>query len=595
MSTVLTNKQKEVIRKILYAVETGGQVYGNVRYSDFTEAYTNSSAEHAITIGGGAWYATEAQKLLNLIRKTYPATFSSLDNQGIASDLDAKNWSTYKLAKTSAKAKCIVSIISSEDGIKCQDSLMDSQIETYSSAIQKKYGDMTADAIAECINIRHQGGNGALSRILAKTAKPYSAKTIYAALCTDPDDKSNNNQVGDYTTRQKKVYEMIQTHLIPTLSSVSSSTPIQGGNTMTENELRQKVVSIAKEYYGCKKGDSKHKAIIDGYNAVKPLARGYSVTYTDHWCATFVSFVGIKAGLKDIIFRECGCGAMIQLFKNAGRWIENDAYVPKAGDIVMYDWDDNGSGDCTGYPEHVGIVVSVSGSTIKVIEGNMGSGSTVGYRDLAVNGRYIRGYCIPNYASKATSSGSTTSTPTTAPTTNPSTGSSSTQLNKTEKWKGYVTADELNVRTWAGTDNKTVSFSPLKENTEVGVCDSVTASNGVVWYYIKYNGKYGFVSSKYISRIVETTEPSTPANQSSAKVEYAKSFSKSIAGTYKVTAKDGLNMRTGAGTSKTKLCTIPYGKEVSCYGYYTSVSGVKWYFVSYKTYTGFVSSQYLKR
>ena len=64
----------------------------------------------------------------------------------------------------------------------------------------------------ECINIIHQGGSAALKRILAKTAKPYTSERIYSALCTDPADKSNNNQVGDYTTRQKKVIEMIRTY-----------------------------------------------------------------------------------------------------------------------------------------------------------------------------------------------------------------------------------------------------------------------------------------------------------------------------------------------------------------------------------------------
>ena len=52
----MTNNQKVVLRKIIYAVETGGQVYGQQDYSDFTEAYTNSSEEHAITIGAGQWY-----------------------------------------------------------------------------------------------------------------------------------------------------------------------------------------------------------------------------------------------------------------------------------------------------------------------------------------------------------------------------------------------------------------------------------------------------------------------------------------------------------------------------------------------------------
>ena len=39
----MTNEQKAVLRKIIYAVETGGQVYGQQDYSDFTEAYENNS------------------------------------------------------------------------------------------------------------------------------------------------------------------------------------------------------------------------------------------------------------------------------------------------------------------------------------------------------------------------------------------------------------------------------------------------------------------------------------------------------------------------------------------------------------------------
>ena len=37
---------------------------------------------------------------------------------------------------------------------------------------------------------------------------------------------------------------------------------------------------------------------------------------------------------------------------------------------------------------------------IKVIEGN--KSNAVGYRELAVNGKYIRGFVTPKYSSKAT-------------------------------------------------------------------------------------------------------------------------------------------------------------------------------------------------
>lgn len=75
--------------------------------------------------------------------------------------------------------------------------------------------------------------------------------------------------------------------------------------------------------------------------------------------------------------------------------------------------------------------------------------------------------------------------------------------NKSEKWKGVITAKSgLKVRKSPGTSNADFecSFSPLKYNTPVSVCDSTTGSDGNKWYYICYKGKYGFSSAKYIKK-----------------------------------------------------------------------------------------------
>ena len=183
-----------------------------------------------------------------------------------------------------------------------------------------------------------------------------------------------------------------------------------GGKTMTEQEQRQKIVSIAQSYIGCKESDGSHRKIIDLYNSHKPLARGYAVKYTDAWCSTFASAVAIAAGMTDIIPTECGCGKHIELFKKLGRWQENDAYVPKPGDYIFYDWQDSGVGDCTGSADHVGIVEKVSGTSITVIEGNYSD--SVKRRTISVNGRYIRGFGLPDYAKKATGVASTMPTTT---------------------------------------------------------------------------------------------------------------------------------------------------------------------------------------
>lgn len=169
---------------------------------------------------------------------------------------------------------------------------------------------------------------------------------------------------------------------------------------MTEKQIRQKIVDTALSYLGCKESDGSHKKIIDLYNSHTPRARGYKVTYTDAWCATFVSAVAIKCGLTDIMPTECSCTKMIQLYKNIGRWHEADNYKPQIADILMYDWNDTGKGENTGTPEHVGIVISVNGENFTVLEGNYSN--AVKKRQMNVNGRYIRGYCLPDYASKAT-------------------------------------------------------------------------------------------------------------------------------------------------------------------------------------------------
>ncbi len=168
---------------------------------------------------------------------------------------------------------------------------------------------------------------------------------------------------------------------------------------MTEIELRNHVVVNAERYLGCKESDGSHKKIIDLYNSHRPLARSYPVKYTDEWCATYVSAVAIACGLTDIMPTECSCAKMVELYKKLGRWQEADNYVPQLGDVVMYDWSDSGSGDNKGNPDHVGIVAYISGSSMKIIEGNISN--SVAYRALSVNGKYIRGYCLPDYASKA--------------------------------------------------------------------------------------------------------------------------------------------------------------------------------------------------
>lgn len=165
---------------------------------------------------------------------------------------------------------------------------------------------------------------------------------------------------------------------------------------MSEAAIRERVVAEAVKWIGVREGTKEHKKIVDTYNSQGKLPRGYKLQYTDAWCAGFISFLGIVLGISHIILPEVGCAPMIEEYKAKGWWMEADDYVPKPGDLVMYDWDAK-TGECTGAPDHVGMVEKVEGKTITVIEGNYDN--QVKRREICVEYVKIRGFCLPDYAS----------------------------------------------------------------------------------------------------------------------------------------------------------------------------------------------------
>lgn len=180
----------------------------------------------------------------------------------------------------------------------------------------------------------------------------------------------------------------------------------------TEKQLRKKLVATTESYLGARRGSAKHKEIINIFNKVKP--DGWAMTYSAAWCAAFASAMAIKAfgvsKAKKYFPLSANCGTIITRAKNLGIWVESDSYKPGVGDWILYDWDDSGRGGNVGGPDHVGIVKKATKTKITVIEGNKGNKSEVGIREIAVNGRYIRGFVTPKYSAMAKSKTSSTIT-----------------------------------------------------------------------------------------------------------------------------------------------------------------------------------------
>lgn len=284
-----------VLRKILYAVESGDQVYGKQDYSCFAGVGANCSNEKAITIGAGQWYAGEAKELLYRIQRANPKLFKDMDNAGMEKDLLMKSWDTYAVTAESAKGKCIVDTISTDLGKECQDQYMEDQIQTYIPIIEKAYGTMEDSAMMECINVLHQGGFDALKRILSKTPEPYTADKIYVTLCRDPADPTPN-QVGDYTDRQKAVINMIHTYADSTEKEGVAMTKTEKAIRQMETWAKDDSHGYDQDYRWGEKGDYDcSSAVIQAWqNAGVPVKSG-GATYTGDMKNVF-----LKNGFKDI-------------------------------------------------------------------------------------------------------------------------------------------------------------------------------------------------------------------------------------------------------------------------------------------------------
>jgi len=108
------------------------------------------------------------------------------------------------------------------------------------------------------------------------------------------------------------------------------------------------------------------------------------------WCACFVSWCAEQCGYLEsgVIpkFSLCSDGAD---WFNANGQFKDASYVPAAGDIMFFDWGNDGTID------HVGIVESVTNGVVNTVEGN--SGDKVARRSYNMGSNSIYGYGVPAY------------------------------------------------------------------------------------------------------------------------------------------------------------------------------------------------------
>lgn len=199
------------------------------------------------------------------------------------------------------------------------------------------------------------------------------------------------------------------------------------------------------------------------------------------WCAVYQFWIcaeifGRQRALEIMGNGFYNCNSVRSHAKSKGTWHSD----PRTGAIVNFR---DGA--------HMGRITRISGNKIYTNEGNTSSGKTdtvepnggaVEEKSYTIGNPQIDGYLWIDYKED----------------------NGSEEQNKKERlFVGMVTATELNVRAWAGTEYPRIkSYPVLARGNLVDVMNyTQTASDGSVWYYIRIAGKYyGFVHSQYILR-----------------------------------------------------------------------------------------------
>ena len=127
-----------------------------------------------------------------------------------------------------------------------------------------------------------------------------------------------------------------------------------------------------------------------GNEGGQPYWSWYGFDSRVEWCACFVSWCADQCGYIDsgLIPKFAGCINGANWFKSNNRWNDRN-YEPKAGDIIFFDWEGDGTTD------HVGIVEKCENGTVYTVEGN--SGDSVRQNSYPVGYYEILGYGVPAY------------------------------------------------------------------------------------------------------------------------------------------------------------------------------------------------------
>lgn len=273
----------------------------------------------------------------------------------------------------------------------------------------------------------------------------------------------------------------------------------------------------------------------------------YGMTY-QQWCAMFVSWCANQAGIPTSVIHK---NAKANNFRLSGTYHYKSGYVPKRGDLVLYNpmtggysgsyyWPDKNADGTYKSSSHVAIVCSYDASTGKiwVVHGNS-TGDKVCYNSISVSSNAIQAFVTPFYT----------------------TGESSGPA------YDYVNGTNVNMRSGPGTSYDKIAQYNI--GTYVEILESAKNSSGEIWYKVKVigTGTVGYIISDYITIVPKEEKPEEEPEENIPATPIA----------YGYVNGSNVRLRSGPSTSDNILGKFDEGTKVEILDTVKNSSGETWY------------------
>ena len=301
--------------------------------------------------------------------------------------------------------------------------------------------------------------------------------------------------------------------------------------------------------------------------------------------------------------------------------------VPRGASITVHDtanpgWYKVSYGNYTGYmcsdyirmssapPASAGGTADATGTARTTAVLNIRTGPSTGYRSLGLlangatvdvlekcgNGWYrVRtasntyGYCSGDYLRVTWNTAATpqpTATPGTAATPKPT--AKPTSQPAATRWNGKTTA-YVNLRKGPSTGYSIYLTVPL------GASITILDRSNAGWYKVQYGRYTGYMCADYIRTLSEirptaTPQPTATPGTAATPKPTAKPTSQPAATRWNGRTTAYVNLRKGPSTGYSIYLTVPQSASVTV----LDRSNVNWFKVQYKSYTGYMCSDYIK-